>query len=99
MYVCRATLVVTWPGDLSPRVDVASLLLPGGVPEASPAAYLPNLAASLNNLASFLGGSGQTDQAEELLAEMLTVFADGTNGIGYLLLIRGLRRAAQKPSG
>ena len=55
---------------------------------------------SLGNLAGFLSEAGQAGQAEELLAEMLGVFADSTNGIGYLLLSRGLWRAAQnRPAG
>jgi tetratricopeptide (TPR) repeat protein len=63
--------------------------------EASPAAYLPDLAISLSNLAVFLSEAGQTEQAEEQFADIVGAFPGSTRGIGHLLLARGRWRAGQ----
>ena len=61
----------------------------------NPAAYLLGLAASLENLASFLSEAGEPDKAEELFADIVSVFPRSTSGVGHILLARGRWRAGQ----
>jgi hypothetical protein len=57
--------------------------------EASPAAYLPDLAASLNNLGIRMAEAGHADEADQLLHEVLGSFEHNPLGAGHILLVRG----------
>lgn len=61
----------------------------------NPAAYLPGLAASLENLASFLSEAGEPDKAEKLFGDIVGVFPRSTSGVGHILLARGRWRAGK----
>ena len=59
--------------------------------EAAPAAHTPNLAGSLNNLASFLSEAGQREEALAVFIENFDHFSPATRA--YLLLARASWRS------
>jgi hypothetical protein len=60
-----------------------------------PDTYLPRLAASQENLPSFLNKAGEPDKADQLFADIVGVFPHSTSGVGHILLARGRWRAGQ----
>jgi len=90
------------PGDLNPylRQHLSAHAVTAGGPgvallrqlaEASPAAYLPDLAGSLNNLAVRLAEVGQTNAADHAYQEAIDGFGDNAQATSFLRVERAAR--------